>query len=95
MQDTKTEAGFNTVKLCFLILSCIAEDQYANSIMHDVSLTFKVQLHRLPMRHRKPTADRPAVSQPLASTLLGMSVIIQINIYMHMHAVVAHSEYYI
>lgn len=72
MQDTKTEASFNTVKLCFLILSCIAEDQYANSIMHDVSLTFKVQLHRLPMRHRKPTADRTAVSQPLASTLLGM-----------------------
>lgn len=80
MQDTKTEAGFNTVKLCFLILSCIAEDQYANSIMHDVSLTFKVQLHRLPMRHRKPTADRPAVSQPLASTLLGMYKIFQIQV---------------
>lgn len=72
MQDTKTESGANTVKLCFLILSCITEDQYANSIMHDVSLTFKVHLHRLPMRHRKPNADRSTVSQPLASTLLGI-----------------------
>lgn len=71
MQDTKTDSGSDTVKLCFLILSCIAEDQYANSIMHDVSLTFKVHLHKLPMRHRKPTVDRSAVSQPLASTLLG------------------------
>lgn len=73
MQDTKTDSGTNTVKLCFLILTCIAEDQYANSIMHDVSLTFKVHLHKVPMRHRKPTADRAAVSQPLASTLLGNS----------------------
>lgn len=72
MQDTKTEASTNTVKLCFLILGCISEDQYANTIMHDVTLCFKVQLHRLPMRHRKmPPADRAAPSQPLAATLLG------------------------
>ncbi|KAK9721216.1 Armadillo-like helical domain-containing protein 3, C-terminal [Popillia japonica] len=59
MQDTKTEG---------------AEDQYANSLMHDISLTFKVHLHRMPMRHRKITADKLALSQPLASTLLDLLV---------------------
>jgi len=61
----------NNVKLCFLILSCIAEDQYANSLMHDANLAFRVQLHRVPMHHRK-LQDKAAPAQPLAATLLGM-----------------------
>lgn len=69
MQDTKCEASFNTVKLCFLVLTCVAEDHYANSVMHDVNLVFKIQLHRLPMRHRTIIPDKP--SQTLANTLLG------------------------
>ncbi|XP_015127642.1 armadillo-like helical domain-containing protein 3 [Diachasma alloeum] len=73
MQVIRTEAILNNVKLCFLILSCIAEDQYANSLMHDANLAFRVQLHRVPMHHRK-IHDKAAPTQPLAATLLDLLV---------------------
>ncbi|XP_012288870.1 UPF0668 protein C10orf76 homolog [Orussus abietinus] len=73
MQALRTEAIMNNVKLCFLILSCIAEDQYANSLMHDANLAFRVQLHRVPMHHRK-IHDKLAPTQPLAATLLDLLV---------------------
>lgn len=73
MQVIRTEAILNNVKLCFLILSCIAEDQYANSLMHDANLAFRVQLHRVQMHHRK-IHDKAAPTQPLAATLLDLLV---------------------
>lgn len=72
MQDTKCESSFNTVKLCFFVLTCVAEDHYANSVMHDINLVFKIQLHRLPMRHRQLPVEMP--SQTLANTLLDLLV---------------------
>ena len=56
MQDTKSESSVNTVKLSFLILLCVTEDQYANALMHDQNLVFAVKLHKAPMRHRKISA---------------------------------------
>lgn len=82
MQVIRTEAIMNNVKLCFLILSCIAEDQYANSLMHDANLAFRVQLHRVPMHHRK-LQDKAAPAQPLAATLLGIIVILHIALFMY------------
>ncbi|XP_046977824.1 armadillo-like helical domain-containing protein 3 [Vanessa cardui] len=73
MADTRTEASINKCSLCFITLTCIVEEQFANSIMHDQNLTFKVQLYRLPMRHRKIIPEEPP-SQPLASTLIELLV---------------------
>lgn len=72
MQDHKNESSAANLKLCFLILTCIAEDQYANSLMHDVNLSFKSILHRAHMRHRKIPVDRLSKLQPLAATLLDL-----------------------
>ena len=69
MKDYK--ADFNC-KLCFLILTCITEDSYANTLMHDGNLNFKVTLHRAQMRHRKLPIDKS--SKPLASTLFDLII---------------------
>lgn len=69
MQDTKTEANANNSMLCFVILSSITDDQFANSLMHDVNLQFKVDLYRSPTRRYNFVPDKSP--KPLAAALLG------------------------
>lgn len=71
MKDAIPESIFNT-KLCFIILTCISEDSYANSLINDQNLNFKVLIHRATMRHRKPTSKLE--SQPLSATLLDLTI---------------------
>lgn len=41
------QTRYNNARLCLIILTCIAEDQYANSLMHDINMNFRVPLHRI------------------------------------------------
>lgn len=73
MQDTKTEANANNSMLCFVILSSITDDQFANSLMHDVNLQFKVDLYRPPTRRYMFVPDKSP--KPLAAALLGSIIL--------------------
>lgn len=74
MQDTKTEENSNNSMLCFVILSSITNDQFANSLMHDINIQFKVDLYRIPTRRYMFIPDKSP--KPLAAALLGIQIVL-------------------
>ena len=49
LQETKMDCNstsYDTVKLFMLIIVCISEDQYANSLLHDSNLLYSVFLYQ-------------------------------------------------
>lgn len=48
LQETKMDNNnaYDTVKLFMLIMVCISEDQYANSLLHDSNVLYSVFLYQ-------------------------------------------------
>lgn len=51
-QNIRDKKKYNATMVAFNILTLIAQDQYANSFLHDSSVKFRLRLHRAPLRHR-------------------------------------------
>lgn len=53
LQDTKMDnpSLYDTTKLFMLILVCISEDQYANSLLHDSNILYSVFLYQAVRRN--------------------------------------------
>jgi len=58
-------------ELCFDILLCVTEDQYAHAFMHDDNQVFPVFIYRTKLRHRKDVKQTTA-AMPLVHTLLDL-----------------------
>jgi hypothetical protein len=74
LQNTKIERCSIHARLSLVILTCITEDQFANSFLHDTNISFPVTLYRAPFLHRKVKGDKNKKSVPLACSLLDLMV---------------------
>ncbi|CAF0844248.1 unnamed protein product [Brachionus calyciflorus] len=76
LQETKIDTNntYDTIKLFMLILVCISEDQYANSLLHDSNLMYSVFLYQAKLRHRKINPDKVPISRQLACSMLDLII---------------------
>ena len=63
-----------TLRLAFIILTSIVDDQFSNSIMHDPASKFKVQIHRSKMLHRNLTDTTAKCNRPVVYSIIDLMV---------------------
>ncbi|KAL7063506.1 hypothetical protein AAHC03_02029 [Spirometra sp. Aus1] len=76
MQDIKGVSTFNTCALCFKIISNVTKHPSACSFLYEFNIYFALRLHRVRLRHRKPSAllqDRSS-NNTMAAILLDLLV---------------------
>jgi len=76
LQETKMDNSntYDTTKLFMLILVCISEDQYANSLLHDSNILYSVFLYQAKLRHRKLNTEKVPPSRQLACSILDLVI---------------------
>jgi len=76
LQETKLNVNNvnESIKLIMIILVCISEDQYANSLLHDSNMTFSVVLYQAKFRHRRVNYDKLPPSRILVSAVLDLMI---------------------
>lgn len=74
LQETKMQNTYDSTKLFMLILVCISEDQYANSLLHDSNILYSVFLYQAKLRHRKLNIEKVLPSRQLACSILDLTI---------------------
>lgn len=74
LQNIKDTKSSSNARLCLIVLTCIVEEQHTASFLHDPNMTFRIDIHRADLLHRRIKKDKQLYNLPLACSLLELLV---------------------